>query len=175
MSVVISFLTSLLFIACLIYVPICAIVALARSLADPGDGKIARGEEWVGKLFSWRCLLWAVYALFILFCMGSADCHPVHDGMTEAESKILCWKALLSCLDLMRDSSCLVFRSGFRDSAQPMLSFLCSFCCLPRCWRYSGSGDLRCMALLSSFCSGLCWRRVIYGIGNKMSSGVCAD
>ena len=96
MSVVISFLTSLLFIACLIYVPICAIVALARSLADPGDGKIARGEEWVGKLFSWRCLLWAVYALFILFCMGSADCHPVHDGMTEAESKILCWKALLS-------------------------------------------------------------------------------
>lgn len=28
--------------------------------------------------------------------MGSADCHPVHDGMTEAESKILCWKALLS-------------------------------------------------------------------------------
>lgn len=96
MSVVISFLTSLLFIACLIYVPICAIVALARSLADPGDGKIARGEEWVGKLFSWRNLFWAVYALFILFCMGSADCHPVHDGMTEAESKILCWKALLS-------------------------------------------------------------------------------
>gem|GEM_PF-6667280 len=46
MSVVISFLTSLLFIACLIYVPICAIVALARSLADPGDGKIARGAEW---------------------------------------------------------------------------------------------------------------------------------
>ena len=99
MSVVISFLTSLLFIACLIYVPICAIVALARSLADPGDGKIARGEEWVGKLFSWRCLLWAVYALFILFCMGSADCHPVHDGMTEAESKILCWKALLFGLE----------------------------------------------------------------------------
>ena len=96
MSVVISFLTSLLFIPCLIYVPICVIVALARSLADPGDGKIARGEEWVGKLFSWRCLLWAVYALFILFCMSSADCHPVHDGMTEAESKILCWKALLS-------------------------------------------------------------------------------
>ena len=96
MSVVISFLTSLLFIACLIYVPICAIVALARSLADPGDGKMARGEEWVGKLFSWRCLLWAVYALFILFCMGSADCHPVHDGMTEAESKILCWKALFA-------------------------------------------------------------------------------
>ena len=88
--------TSLLFIACLIYVPICAIVALARSLADPGDSIMARGEEWVGKLFSWRCLLWAVYALFILFCMSSADCHPVHDGMTEAESKILCWKALLS-------------------------------------------------------------------------------
>ena len=38
----------------------------------------------------------AVYALLILFCIGSADCHPVHDGMTEAESKILCWKALLS-------------------------------------------------------------------------------
>ena len=32
----------------------------------------------------------AVYALLILFCIGSADCHPVHDGMTEAESKILC-------------------------------------------------------------------------------------
>ena len=96
MSVVISFLTSLLLIACLIYVPICAIVALARSLADSGDGKMARGEEWVGKLFSWRNLFWAVYALLILFCVGSADCHPVHDGMTEAESKILCWKALLS-------------------------------------------------------------------------------
>lgn len=93
---VLSLVCSVLSLACLIYVPICAIVALARSLADPGDGKMARGEEWVGKLFSWRCLLWAVYALFILFCISSADCHPVHDGMTEAESKILCWKALLS-------------------------------------------------------------------------------
>lgn len=80
----------------LIYVPICAIVALVRSLANLGDGKVARGDGWVGKLFSWRCLLWAVYAFFILFCMASADCHPVHDGMTEAESKILCWMALLS-------------------------------------------------------------------------------
>lgn len=43
-----------------------------------------------------RVLLFVVYALFVLFCMASADCHPVHDGMTEAESKILCWKALLS-------------------------------------------------------------------------------
>ena len=84
----------LLFIL-LIYMPICAIVALVRSLANLGDGKMARGG-WVGKLFSWRCLLWAVYAFFILFCMASADCHPVHDGMTGAESKILCWKALLS-------------------------------------------------------------------------------
>ena len=96
MSVVISFLTSLLFIACLIYVPICAIVVLARSLATPGDGKMAKEDERFGKLFSWHYLFWAVYALLILFCIGSADCHPVHDGMTEAESKILCWKALLA-------------------------------------------------------------------------------
>ena len=96
MSNVISFVTSLLFIACLIYVPICAIVALARSLATPGDGKMTKEEERMVKLFSWRNLFWAVYALFILFCIASADCHPVHDGMTEAESKILCWKALLA-------------------------------------------------------------------------------
>ena len=96
MSAVISFLTSLLFIACLIYVPICAIVVLARSLATPGDGKMTREAERFGKLFSWHYLFWAVYALFILFCIGSADCHPVHDGMTEAESKILCWKALFA-------------------------------------------------------------------------------
>ena len=96
MSDVISFVTSLLFIACLIYVPICAIVALARSLATPGDGKMTKEEERMVRLFSWRNLFWAVYALLILFCIGSADCHPVHDGMTEAESKILCWKALLS-------------------------------------------------------------------------------
>ena len=152
MSVVISFLTSLLFIACLIYVPICAIVALARSLADPGDGKIARGEEWVGKLFSWRCLLWAVYALFILFCMGSADCHPVHDGMTEAESKILCWKALLSGPYAGQLLPCVPERVSRFSAAYVVI--LCSFCCPPLCWRHSGSGDLRCMALLSSFCSG---------------------
>ena len=137
----------LLFIL-LIYMPICAIVALVRSLANLGDGKMARGG-WVGKLFSWRCLLWAVYAFFILFCMASADCHPVHDGMTEAESKILCWKALLS--GPLRDSSCLVFRSGFRESAQQVSSFLCSFCCSPPCWRHSGSGNLRYIALRSLF------------------------
>ena len=96
MSAVISFLTSLLFIACLLYVPICAIVVLARSLATPGEGKMTKEDERFGKLFSWHYLFWAVYALLILFCIGSADCHPVHDGMTEAESKILCWKALLS-------------------------------------------------------------------------------
>ena len=96
MSAVISFLTSLLFIACLIYVPICAVVVLARSLATPGDGKMTREDERMVKLFSWRRLFWAVYALLILFCVGSADCHPVHDGMTAAESKILCWKALLA-------------------------------------------------------------------------------
>ena len=96
MSAVISFLTSLLFIACLIYVPICAIVVLARSLVSPGDGKMTKEDERFGKLFSWHYLFWAVYALLILFCIGSADCHPVHDGMTEAESKILCWKALLA-------------------------------------------------------------------------------
>ena len=96
MSDVISFLTSLLFIACLIYVPICAIVMLARSLATPGEGKMTKEDERFGKLFSWHYLFWAVYALLILFCIGSADCHPVHDGMTEAESKILCWKALLA-------------------------------------------------------------------------------
>ena len=96
MSDVISFLTSLLFIACLIYVPICAIVVLARSLATPGEGKMTKEDERFGKLFSWHYLFWAVYALLILFCIGSADCHPVHDGMTEAESKILCWKALLA-------------------------------------------------------------------------------
>ena len=96
MSDVISFVTSLLFIACLLYVPICAIVVLARSLATPGEGKMTKEDERFGKLFSWHYLCWAVYALLILFCIGSADCHPVHDGMTEAESKILCWKALLS-------------------------------------------------------------------------------
>ena len=96
MSDVISFVISLLFIACLIYVPICAIVALARSLATPEDGKMTREEDRFVKLFSWRHLFWAVYALFILFCIASADCHPVHDGMTEMESKILCWKALLA-------------------------------------------------------------------------------
>ena len=96
MSVVISFLTSLLFIACLIYVPICAIAVLARSLASPSDGKMTKEDERFGKLFSWRNLFWAVYALLILFCIGSADCHPVHDGMTEAESKIQCWKALFA-------------------------------------------------------------------------------
>ena len=96
MSAVISFLTSLLFIACLIYVPICAVVVLARSLATPGDGKMTREDERMVTLFSWWRLFWAVYALFILFCIGSADCHPVHDGMTEIESKILCWKALFA-------------------------------------------------------------------------------
>ena len=53
MSAVISFLTSLLFIACLIYVPICAVVVLARSLATPGDGKMTREDERMVKLFSW--------------------------------------------------------------------------------------------------------------------------
>ena len=96
MSDVISFVISLLSIACLIYVPICAIVALARSLATPEDGKMTREEDRFVKLFSWRHLFWAVYALFSLFCIASADCHPVHDGMTEMESKILCWKALLA-------------------------------------------------------------------------------
>ena len=96
MSDVISFVISLLFIACLLYVPICAIVVLARSLATLGEGKKTKEDERFGKLFSWHYLFWAVYALLILFCIGSADCHPVHDGMTEAESKILCWKALLS-------------------------------------------------------------------------------
>ena len=96
MSDVISFVISLLLIACLLYVPICAIVVLARSLASPGDGKMTKEDERFGKLFSWRNLFWAVYALLILFCVGSADCHPVHDGMTEAESKILCLKALFA-------------------------------------------------------------------------------
>ena len=109
MSDVISFVTSLLFIACLLYVPICAIVVLARSLATPGEGKMTKEDERFGKLFSWHYLFWAVYALLILFCIGSADCHPVHDGMTEAESKILCWKALLAgsamCSEAVRGSS----------------------------------------------------------------------
>ena len=60
MSDVISFLTSLLLIACLIYVPICAIVVLARSLATPGDGKMTKEDERFGKLFSWHYLFWAV-------------------------------------------------------------------------------------------------------------------
>ena len=92
MRIVISFFS----LACFIYVPICMLVMLARSLADSGDSKMTKGEERIGKLFSWRHLFWVVYSLFILFCIGSADGHPVHDGMTEAESKILCWKALLS-------------------------------------------------------------------------------
>ena len=125
MSVVISFLTSLLFIACLIYVPICAIVVLARSLASPGDGKMTKEDERFSKLFSWRNLFWAVYALLILFCVGSADCHPVHDGMTEAGSKILCWKALLS--------------GPYAGRFLP-----------PLCWRHSESGDLRSIALRPS-------------------------
>ena len=132
----------------LIYMPICAIVALVRSLANLGDGKMARGG-WVGKLFSWRCLLWAVYAFFILFCMASADCHPVHDGMTEAKARSSAGRRC--CLALMLDCSCLVFRSGFRESAQQVSSFLCSFCCSPPCWRHSGSGDLRYIALRSLF------------------------
>ena len=42
MSDVISFVISLLFIVCLIYVPIGAIAVLARSLASPSDGKMTK-------------------------------------------------------------------------------------------------------------------------------------
>jgi len=81
----------------LIYLPVCAVMLLARSIASLGDdGKMTEGERWIAKLFSWRYLFWAIYVLLISFCIVGADCHPVHDGMTETESKILCWKALLS-------------------------------------------------------------------------------
>ena len=54
MSDVISFVISLLFIACLIYVPICAIVALARSLATPEDGKMTRENPTL----TWVLCVW---------------------------------------------------------------------------------------------------------------------
>ena len=73
------------------------LVMLVRSLVNLCNGKMTRGvTEWIDKLFSGRHIFWAVYALLVLFCISSANCHPVHDGMTEAESRILCWKALLS-------------------------------------------------------------------------------
>ncbi len=39
---------------------------------------------------------WSLYAFWMFVCIGGVTCHPVHDGMTEAESALLCWKALFS-------------------------------------------------------------------------------
>lgn len=39
---------------------------------------------------------WTLYAFWMVMCIGGAGCHPVHDGMSEIESKWLCWKALLA-------------------------------------------------------------------------------
>lgn len=43
-----------------------------------------------------KIVFWSLYAFWMLICIGSAPAHPVHTGMTEAESKVLCWKALFS-------------------------------------------------------------------------------
>ena len=43
-----------------------------------------------------KIVFWSLYAFWMLICIGSAPAHPVHTGMTEAESKLLCWKALFA-------------------------------------------------------------------------------
>lgn len=43
-----------------------------------------------------KICFWSPYAFWMFVCIGGVTCHPVHDGMTEAESALLCWKALLS-------------------------------------------------------------------------------
>lgn len=43
-----------------------------------------------------KCMFWALYGFWILLFIGAADCHPVHEGMSVAESKLLCWKALFA-------------------------------------------------------------------------------
>ena len=57
-----SLVCSVLSLVCLIYVPICAIVALALSLAGPGDGKMARGEERVSRF----CAAYVVIPMLFL-------------------------------------------------------------------------------------------------------------
>ena len=39
---------------------------------------------------------WSLCSFWMFVCIGGAIAHPVHDGMTEAESALLCWKALFS-------------------------------------------------------------------------------
>ena len=43
-----------------------------------------------------KIVFWSLYSFWMLLFIGGAPCHPVHTGMTEAESKLLCWKALLA-------------------------------------------------------------------------------
>ena len=43
-----------------------------------------------------KICFWSLYAFWMFVCIGGATAHPVHDGMTEAESAMLCWKALFS-------------------------------------------------------------------------------
>lgn len=43
-----------------------------------------------------KIFFWSLYSYCMLLFIGGAPCHPVHAGMTEAESKLLCWKALLA-------------------------------------------------------------------------------
>ena len=39
---------------------------------------------------------WSLYSLWMFMCIVGTSFHPVHLGMTEDESKLLCWKALFA-------------------------------------------------------------------------------
>ena len=64
-----------------------------------------------GKIFKWRYVFFAFFALCMLMDWSIATGHPIHDGMTAQESERLCFKALLAgpyaqnILPCLRDSA----------------------------------------------------------------------
>ena len=65
----------------------------------------------VRKIFKWRYLFFAFFALCMAIDLTVPAGHPVHDGMTSQESERLCFKALFAgpyaqnVLPCLRDSA----------------------------------------------------------------------
>ena len=65
----------------------------------------------VRKIFKWRYLFFAFFALCMTIDLTVPSGHPVHDGMTAQESERLCFKALFAgpyaqnVLPCLRDSA----------------------------------------------------------------------
>ena len=108
-----------------------------------------------------KIVFWSLYSFWMLLFIGGAPCHPVHTGMTEAESKLLCWKALLAGPYAGRLLPCIPERYsavGIADVVFPAaILLLAAILAAFRKWRFAAYAFALFAAVWFSMSGGYLW------------------